>query len=94
MTYSVYICFRAGIAMNPLVKELQQALPGQTHFRSILTDEMFRVNGSDGSIFAVGDAATIDQPKALAHADELFDQARTAEIECFLYLSWFPALRG
>lgn len=65
-----------GIAMNPLVKEIQQAFPEQqTHFRSLLTDEYLRVKGSDGSIWAFGDAATIDQPRALQRADELFEQA-------------------
>jgi len=65
-----------GIAMNPLVKDLQQAFPeSQTHFRSLLTDEFLRVKGSDGSIWAFGDAATIDQPRALQRADELFEQA-------------------
>lgn len=65
-----------GIAMNPLVRELQQAFPeSQTHFRSLLTDEYLRVKGSDGSIWAFGDAATIDQPRALQRADELFELA-------------------
>jgi hypothetical protein len=131
-----------GIAMNPLVKQLQEAFPTQqTHFRcaclrtcacvegariflplrtcvlcppryawalwrwcrvnstpcshthththththahptpracrrSLLTDEFLRVKGSDGSIWAFGDAATIDQPRALQRADELFTQA-------------------
>lgn len=31
--------------------------------RSILTDDCLRVKGSDGSIWALGDSATIDQPK-------------------------------
>ncbi|EFJ43711.1 hypothetical protein VOLCADRAFT_76599 [Volvox carteri f. nagariensis] len=52
-----------GIAMNPLIRQLQEKLPGQSHFRSVLTDECLRVKGSDGSIWALGDAATIDQPK-------------------------------
>lgn len=43
--------------------------------RSLLTDEFLRVKGSDGSIWAFGDAATIDQPRALQRADELFEQA-------------------
>jgi hypothetical protein len=43
--------------------------------RSLLTDEYLRVKGSDGSIWAFGDAATIDQPRALQRADELFEQA-------------------
>ena len=67
-----------GIAMNPLVKDLQAALPegAQTHFRSIVTDEYLRVRGApDGSMFALGDAATIEQQKALDKADELFEKA-------------------
>jgi NADH dehydrogenase FAD-containing subunit len=43
--------------------------------RSLLTDEYLRVKGSDGSIWAFGDAATIDQPRALQRADELFELA-------------------
>ena len=67
-----------GIAMHPLIKQLQQRLPEgtQTHFRSVVTDEFFRVRGApSGSIFALGDAATIGQEKALDHADELFEAA-------------------
>eukprot|EP00195_Chlamydomonas_chlamydogama_P008836 CAMPEP_0202898464 /NCGR_PEP_ID=MMETSP1392-20130828/6978_1 /ASSEMBLY_ACC=CAM_ASM_000868 /TAXON_ID=225041 /ORGANISM="Chlamydomonas chlamydogama, Strain SAG 11-48b" /LENGTH=558 /DNA_ID=CAMNT_0049584399 /DNA_START=316 /DNA_END=1992 /DNA_ORIENTATION=- len=66
-----------GIAMNPLIKGLQARLPGQNHFRSILTDDYLRVKGSDGSIFAVGDAGTIDQPKAVEYAEALFEEADT-----------------
>ncbi|MEW5317674.1 MAG: hypothetical protein WDW38_008956 [Sanguina aurantia] len=64
-----------GVAMNPLIKTMQERLPGQGHFRSILTDDALRVKGSDGSIFAIGDASTIDQPKALDYAERLFEQA-------------------
>ena len=49
--------------------------PFQPHRRPVLTDDFLRVKGSpDGSIFAIGDAATIDQPKALDYADQLFAQ--------------------
>lgn len=43
--------------------QLQERLPAgsQTHFRSIITDEFLRVKGSGGSIYAIGDAATIEQ---------------------------------
>lgn len=43
--------------------------------RCILTDEFLRVEGSDGSIFVFGDAATIHTPLASEHVDELFDAA-------------------
>lgn len=67
-----------GIAMNPLIRQLQERLPegSQTHFRSVVTDESLRVRGApDGSLFALGDAATIAQQKALDKADELFERA-------------------
>lgn len=67
-----------GIAMNPLIRQLQERLPegSQTHFRSIVTDEFLQVRGAvPGSIFALGDASTIEQNKALEKADELFDVA-------------------
>ena len=42
---------------------LAGALPEGTqgHFRSILTDEHLRVMGSEGTIYAMGDGATIYQ---------------------------------
>lgn len=67
-----------GLAMHPLIKQLQQRLPegNQNHFRSVITDEYLRVRGAPGgTIFALGDAATIGQEKALDHADELFEAA-------------------
>lgn len=45
--------------------QLTEKLPNQTHFRSIVTDEQLRVKGSDGSIYAFGDAATIEQVSRL-----------------------------
>lgn len=42
--------------------------------RSIVTDDFLRVKGSSGTIFAMGDAATIDQPRALARAQVPFTQ--------------------
>jgi hypothetical protein len=43
--------------------QLSDALPEGTqgHFRSILTDEYLRVIGSEGTIYAMGDGATIYQ---------------------------------
>ena len=64
-----------GIAMHPLIKQLTEALPegSQGHFRSVVTDEFFRVRGAErGTIYALGDAATVAQPAALGAADALF----------------------
>ena len=69
-----------GIAMHPLIKQLQEVLPQstQTHFRSIVTDEYLRVRGAPpNTMFALGDAATIEQQKALDKAEELFERADT-----------------
>ena len=41
--------------------------------RSLVTDECLRVKGSEGTIFAMGDTATVDQPKAREYAAQLFD---------------------
>ena len=41
---------------------VQEKLGGtQTHFRSIVTDDYLRVIGTDGTVFSMGDAATIAQ---------------------------------
>eukprot|EP01024_Parvocaulis_polyphysoides_P073525 TRINITY_DN9468_c1_g1_i5.p1 TRINITY_DN9468_c1_g1~~TRINITY_DN9468_c1_g1_i5.p1 ORF type:complete len:604 (+),score=96.75 TRINITY_DN9468_c1_g1_i5:111-1922(+) len=64
-----------GIAKNPLVQQIQQQIPGQDHFRSIITDRYLRVKGSNGSMWAIGDAATIAQEQALQYADQLFEKA-------------------
>jgi Ca2+-binding EF-hand superfamily protein len=41
----------------------------------VLTDDFLCVLGSNGSIWAFGDAATIAQPQAASHADEMFEYA-------------------
>ncbi len=42
--------------------QLQTKMPDtQTHFRSIVTDPHLRALGSDGTIFAIGDGATVEQ---------------------------------
>ncbi|KAK9830323.1 hypothetical protein WJX72_011009 [[Myrmecia] bisecta] len=66
-----------GVAMHPLIKQLQAKLPEgtQTHFRSIVTDEYLCVKGSNGTIYALGDAATIEQERALDHVGELWERA-------------------
>ena len=39
----------------------------QSHFRSILTDDHLRVLGANGTIYAIGDGATIFQVGGEAH---------------------------
>lgn len=66
-----------GVAMHPLTKHLQEAMPEgtQSHNRSIVTDEYLCVKGSNGRMYALGDAATVEQPKALSRAKEMFAEA-------------------
>eukprot|EP00798_Chlamydomonas_sp_ICE-L_P004949 gene4949-34725_t len=64
-----------GIAMNPLLKLVQERIPEQNHFRSLLTNEFLQMKGSNGSIYVLGDASTIEQPKAVDYAEQLFDAA-------------------
>ena len=53
---SVPACGRQGWRCHPLVKQLASKLPAgtQTHFRSAVTNGYLEVDGSDGSIFALG----------------------------------------
>ncbi|CAL8462201.1 g1732 [Coccomyxa elongata] len=62
-----------GIRMHPLAERLAEQLQGQEHWRSLMVDHHLRVKGSE-SIFALGDAATIEQERVLRHAEELFEQ--------------------
>jgi len=82
-----------GIAMHPLVKQLQARLPpaSQTHFRSIVTTPSLEVVGSGGTIFALGDAATIGAGAALGAAADLFSEA-DANGDGFLDLAELRAL--
>ena len=50
----------------------------QEHVHALKTDHHLVVKGSGGTIFALGDAATIQQDKALDHAAELFRRAHPA----------------
>ncbi len=56
-----------GSVTKDTVCAMQGRLPegSQTHFRSIVTDQYLRVLGSEGSIYAIGDAATIQQASFL-----------------------------
>jgi hypothetical protein len=49
----------------------------------VFTDDHLRVKGSDGTIFACGDAATIHYPNALELANELFDKADEDKVNTF-----------
>ena len=47
----------------------------QEHPHAINVDQHLVVSGSGGAMFALGDAANVEQPHVLDHAEELFKQA-------------------
>ncbi|ORY97404.1 pyridine nucleotide-disulfide oxidoreductase-domain-containing protein [Syncephalastrum racemosum] len=68
-----------GIAMTPFAERLAEKLGTQVHKRCIKTDEYLRVKGiPDGSVFAIGDCATIENPRVLEHIMDIFHKADKA----------------
>jgi NADH dehydrogenase len=47
----------------------------QKNAKAIVTDNRLKVKGTDGSIFAIGDCATVDQPKLVASLVQLFKES-------------------
>lgn len=66
-----------GIKLNPLAVSIMDKLgkDAQGNARAIRTDGYLQVKGSSGSIFAMGDTATIEQENVLQHAEKLFAKA-------------------
>ena len=62
-------------------KHLHVYMEMQEHVHALKTDHHLVVKGSGGTIFALGDAATIQQDKALDHAAELFRRAFAAKLQ-------------
>ena len=60
-------------------------MPLQEHVHALKTDHHLVVKGSGGTIFALGDAATIQQDKALDHAAELFRRVHAALVHGLLF---------
>ena len=59
----------AVLKLNQLQPSLLHTSPAAAH-----ATVHAQVKGSNGTIFAIGDAATIAQPSALQYAEELFEQ--------------------
>lgn len=67
------------VAMTPFAERLAEKLGTQVHKRCIKTDEYLRVKGiPDGSVFAIGDCATIENPRLLEHIMDIFHRADKA----------------
>ncbi|KAI9027140.1 hypothetical protein CLU79DRAFT_717193 [Phycomyces nitens] len=63
-----------GIAMTPFAKKLTDKLPEQAHKRALTTDGFLRLRGTD-NVFALGDCASIENPKLIEHLMEIFELA-------------------
>ena len=74
------VVWATGIKARPLTNKIREiiGLNIQTNRMGVLTDPYLRVKGvEDGSIFALGDCATIEQPKLLDQIQVLFEEADT-----------------
>lgn len=70
-----FVLWSTGIAMNPFVRRLVEKLPNQYHSKAIVVDHHLRVKGSPaGTVYAVGDASTIDT-NLVDHLMDLFEDA-------------------
>ncbi|KAF7725711.1 hypothetical protein EC973_009428 [Apophysomyces ossiformis] len=63
-----------GIAMSPFAEMLTKKLNSQAHKRALRTDGFLRLKGVN-DIFALGDCASIENPKLITHIMEIFEQA-------------------
>jgi NADH:ubiquinone reductase (non-electrogenic) len=70
------VVWATGVGLHPLASSLARALPSgsQTNTRALVVDDRLRVKGSGGSIYAFGDAATIEPDFTAAHATQLFTE--------------------
>ncbi|KAJ2650596.1 hypothetical protein IWW40_002333 [Coemansia sp. RSA 1250] len=72
-----FVLWSTGVSMAPFAQLLCQKLPQHQRNRHAITvDEYLRVKGiADGSVYALGDCATVEYPHLLDHINELFESA-------------------
>ncbi|KAJ2824940.1 hypothetical protein GGI24_003286 [Coemansia furcata] len=75
-----FVLWSTGLSLAPFTKLLCDKLPNvQKNRHAITVDEHLRVKGvADGSVYALGDCATVEYPHLLNHITELFDSAHHA----------------
>ncbi|KAK9728397.1 hypothetical protein K7432_001111 [Basidiobolus ranarum] len=65
-----------GIAMRPITKKLCDSLELQRNKRALETDNRLRVKGiSDGSVYALGDCSTVENPNLVERMMDFFEAA-------------------
>ncbi|KAJ2156608.1 swr1 complex component [Coemansia sp. RSA 552] len=72
-----FVLWSTGISLTPFTRLLCDKLPdAQKNRHAISVDEYLRVKGvSDGSVYALGDCATVERPHLLSCVNELFESA-------------------
>ncbi|KAJ6769740.1 putative proteinDH DEHYDROGENASE [Salix purpurea] len=67
------VVWSTGIGTHPVIRDFMQKI-GQSNRRALATDEWLRVEGC-GSIYALGDCATINQRKVMEDIAAIFKKA-------------------
>lgn len=89
---SGFTLWSTGIAMSPFTKRVTQLLPNQSHLKALQIDSHLRVVGAPlGSMYALGDASTIDT-RLIDHIYDFVDQSDT-DRECDAKLRFLEKLR-
>ncbi|KAJ2319012.1 hypothetical protein IWW51_001145 [Coemansia sp. RSA 2702] len=76
-----FVLWSTGVSLTPFTQLLCQKLPEtQRNRHAITVDTRLRVKGvADGSVYALGDCATVEYPNMLEHINELFESAHHAD---------------
>ncbi|KAG2187877.1 hypothetical protein INT44_000627 [Umbelopsis vinacea] len=71
-----FCLWSTGISMTPFARNISEKLEAQKHQRALVTDGTLKLKGiPDGSVYAIGDCATIENPKLLSHIMEICEAA-------------------
>ncbi|KAJ2717214.1 hypothetical protein H4R19_000158 [Coemansia spiralis] len=75
-----FVLWSTGVSLTPFTRLLCDKLPAaQRNRHAITVDDHLRVKGvSDGSVYALGDCATVEYPLLLERVSELFNSAHAA----------------
>ncbi|KAJ1729684.1 hypothetical protein LPJ61_003402 [Coemansia biformis] len=76
-----FVLWSTGVSLTPFTRLLCDKLPdAQKNRHAITVDDRLRVKGvADGSVYALGDCATVEYPQMLARIGELFDSAHAKD---------------
>ncbi|KAJ1724951.1 hypothetical protein LPJ53_000805 [Coemansia erecta] len=76
-----FVLWSTGVSLTPFTALLCERLAGsQRNQRAITVDDRLRVKGvPDGSVYALGDCATVEFPHLLDCINELFDSAHSKD---------------